>query len=175
MPWSCFKYCANAPVALTFVVIQDLPRLFSIMSERGKSFVQGAAAAQRAKTTGKSGYSALWDNKKVFFIAVFAAFGGLEYGYQQGVLGEDLVMSSFKATFPEIVSSSGATGWLTSVLQLGGWIGALSAGIFGEVGYHLIYFLNNMVLISLGFQQKAYNLLWCSLGHSRVLPCGRSS
>lgn len=42
-------------------------------------------------------------------------------------------MTRFKADFPDIVSSSGATGWLTSILQLGGWIGALSAGIFAEV------------------------------------------
>lgn len=42
-------------------------------------------------------------------------------------------MSSFKQDFPDIVRSSGATGWLTSILQLGGWIGALSAGVFAEV------------------------------------------
>lgn len=42
-------------------------------------------------------------------------------------------MTSFKANFPDIVGSSGATGWLTSILQLGGWIGALSSGVFAEV------------------------------------------
>jgi MFS family permease len=42
-------------------------------------------------------------------------------------------MSRFKADFPSIVGSSGATGWLTSILQLGGWLGALSAGILAEV------------------------------------------
>lgn len=42
-------------------------------------------------------------------------------------------MSSFKAKFPAIVESTGQTGWLTSILQLGGWIGALSAGVLAEV------------------------------------------
>ncbi|KAJ5106608.1 hypothetical protein N7456_003283 [Penicillium angulare] len=62
-----------------------------------------------------------------------ASFGGLEYGYQQGVISQALVMSRFKSDFPDIVNSSSATGWLTSILQLGGWIGSLSAGILAEV------------------------------------------
>jgi len=61
------------------------------------------------------------------------SFGGFEYGYQQGVLGQSLVMYRFKHDFPNVINSSAATGWLTSILQLGGFIGALSAGIFGEI------------------------------------------
>lgn len=61
------------------------------------------------------------------------SFGGFEYGYQQGVLGQSLVMHRFKDNFPSIVNSSSATGWLTSILQLGGILGSLSAGVFGEV------------------------------------------
>lgn len=60
-------------------------------------------------------------------------FGGFEYGYQQGVLGQSLVMYRFKDNFPKVINSSSATGWLTSILQLGGFIGSLSAGVFGEV------------------------------------------
>lgn len=86
------------------------------------------------------------------FIALFASFvrcliedlgetsanavllqGGLLYGYQQGVLGQALVMPAFQALFPHIASNSGAKGWLTSILQLGGWVGALSAGVLCEV------------------------------------------
>jgi MFS family permease len=59
--------------------------------------------------------------------------GGLLYGYQQGVLGQALVMPAFKESFPGIESSSTATGWLTSVLQLGGWAGALLSGVLCEV------------------------------------------
>lgn len=61
------------------------------------------------------------------------SFGGFEYGYQQGVLGQSLVMYRFTNNFPSVVRSSSATGWLTSVLQLGGIVGSLSAGVFGEV------------------------------------------
>lgn len=32
-----------------------------------------------------------------------------------------------------VIASSSATGWLTSVLQLGGIIGSISAGVLGEV------------------------------------------
>jgi MFS family permease len=60
-------------------------------------------------------------------------FGGFEYGYQQGVLGQSLVMTRFVDNFPSVVKSSSATGWLTSVLQLGGILGSVSAGVFGEV------------------------------------------
>jgi MFS family permease len=60
-------------------------------------------------------------------------FGGFEYGYQQGVLGQSLVMYRFKDNFPNVVASSSATGWLTSILQLGGILGSLSAGVLGEV------------------------------------------
>ncbi|KAK2607881.1 hypothetical protein N8I77_006524 [Diaporthe amygdali] len=59
--------------------------------------------------------------------------GGLLYGYQQGVLGQALVMPAFQRRFPHIASDSNAKGWLTSILQLGGWAGALSAGILCEI------------------------------------------
>lgn len=59
--------------------------------------------------------------------------GGFEYGYQQGVLGQSLVMTRFTENFPSVVASSTATGWLTSVLQVGGIVGSLSAGILGEI------------------------------------------
>ncbi|KAK5122853.1 hypothetical protein LTR85_003768 [Meristemomyces frigidus] len=99
----------------------------------GRCATIGAAAVRRQQMTGKKGVSALMDNKKAFFVAIFASFGGLLYGYQQGVLGQALVMPAFKADFPTVVASSGATGWLTSILQLGGWGGALTSGVFCEV------------------------------------------
>lgn len=42
-------------------------------------------------------------------------------------------MPAFQSKFPHIAASSSAKGWLTSILQLGGWFGALSAGILCEV------------------------------------------
>ncbi|KAF2161428.1 hypothetical protein M409DRAFT_69778 [Zasmidium cellare ATCC 36951] len=82
----------------------------------------GAAAQRRAELSGKT-----------VGIAIFASFGGILYGYQQGVLGQALVMPSFIEQFPGIHASSSQTGWLTSILQLGGWAGALSSGVLCEV------------------------------------------
>lgn len=42
-------------------------------------------------------------------------------------------MHRFVTNFPSVVASSTATGWLTSVLQLGGIVGSLSAGFLGEI------------------------------------------
>ncbi|KAI5244708.1 general substrate transporter [Aureobasidium subglaciale] len=93
----------------------------------------GAAALRRQQMTGKKGISALMDNKHAFFIAIFASFGGLLYGYQQGVLGQALVMPAFIEQFPDVHNSATATGWLTSILQLGGWLGAITSGVLCEV------------------------------------------
>ncbi|KAF7590010.1 hypothetical protein BBP40_003398 [Aspergillus hancockii] len=78
-------------------------------------------------------WQSLMANPKVLLIAFFASFGGFEYGYQQGVLGQSLVMTRFKENFPSVVGSTTATGWLTSILQLGGVVGSLSAGVLGEI------------------------------------------
>ncbi|GMF92001.1 unnamed protein product [Aspergillus oryzae] len=42
-------------------------------------------------------------------------------------------MTRFMENFPSVVNSSTATGWLTSILQLGGVVGSLSAGVLGEL------------------------------------------
>ena len=42
-------------------------------------------------------------------------------------------MTRFKANFPSVVDSASATGWLTSILQLGGILGSLTSGVFGEI------------------------------------------
>jgi MFS family permease len=68
-----------------------------------------------------------------FLLTYMIRFGGLLYGYQQGVLGEVFVMYAFNRDFPDVASNAGRKGWLTSVLQLGGWVGALSSGVFAEV------------------------------------------
>ncbi|OCL05260.1 quinate permease [Glonium stellatum] len=95
--------------------------------------LQGVTAQMRSELSSTSHVAGLWKNKKVFLIAVFASFGGLLYGYQQGVLGQAVVMTAFKQKFPDVTANPSKLGWLTSVLQLGGWVGSLSAGVFGEV------------------------------------------
>ncbi|KAF7560861.1 hypothetical protein G7046_g3286 [Stylonectria norvegica] len=78
-------------------------------------------------------WTSIKSNPKIIFIAFFASLGGFEYGYQQGVLGQSLVMARFVDNFPTVVQSSSATGWLTSVLQLGGILGAIAAGVLSEI------------------------------------------
>ncbi|OJJ06503.1 hypothetical protein ASPVEDRAFT_56122 [Aspergillus versicolor CBS 583.65] len=95
--------------------------------------VDVVAHEERKKSLYNNRWRHLLHNPKLMVIAFFASFGGFEYGYQQGVLGQSLVMYRFKDNFPSVVESSSATGWLTSVLQLGGITGSLSAGILGEV------------------------------------------
>jgi MFS family permease len=48
-------------------------------------------------------------------------------------LGQSLVMTRVTENFPTVVKSAGATGWLTSILQLGGLLGSLTAGILSEL------------------------------------------
>jgi MFS family permease len=67
------------------------------------------------------------------FSLMIGSLGGFEYGYQQGVLGQSLVMTRFKDNFPSVVESASATGWLTSILQLGGILGSITSGVFGEI------------------------------------------
>ena len=92
-----------------------------------------AAIIARVEAAQKTKWRKLLHNPKILFIAFFASFGGFEYGYQQGVLGQSLVMTRFTENFPSVVASTSATGWLTSILQVGGIIGSLAAGVLGEI------------------------------------------
>ncbi|KAF5003180.1 hypothetical protein FDECE_10248 [Fusarium decemcellulare] len=92
-----------------------------------------SAADRRTQAAYKNRWMTAFTNPRLLIIAFFASFGGFEYGYQQGVLGQSFVMTRFMDNFPTVVNSASAKGWLTSVLQLGGILGSLTAGIFGEV------------------------------------------
>lgn len=83
-------------------------------------------------------------------ICAFVAQGGYLYGYQQGVLGQALVMNSFLKKFPSIAHNEGAQGWLTSILQLGGWIGSLTSGILCEVFSRKITLFSGALWVVLG-------------------------
>lgn len=88
-----------------------------------------------------------------FFLLMYVLFvgqGGYLYGYQQGVLGQALVMTSFLKKFPSIAHNEGAQGWLTSILQLGGWIGSLTSGILCEVFSRKITLFSGALWVVLG-------------------------
>lgn len=94
----------------------------------------GAATLARAHAGNHvGGLRGLWADPKILYIALFASLGGLIFGYQQAVLGQAFVMTSFGKRFPGIANNAGAQGWLTAILQLSGWAGALVSGITCEV------------------------------------------
>jgi MFS family permease len=85
---------------------------------------------------GSSGPAALLKNGRVFLIAMFACIGGLLYGYNQGVFSGVLTMPSFQSHMGDYDSTLAADqsrkGWLTSILELGAWIGTLLSGFLAE-------------------------------------------
>lgn len=100
---------------------------------------------------GKSGPGALVKNFKVFRIALFACIGGVLYGYNQGMFGGILAMPSFgkrkrmpysycRLALTTSIETDGyidnptQKGWLTAILELGAWLGAIFSGFVAEVG-----------------------------------------
>jgi MFS family permease len=93
-------------------------------------------------------------NGRTLSIAVFASMGGLVYGYNQGLsraiithrdgnglrlpfitgmFGQVLSMTSFKAVSGvNGISDPTIAGLLTSILELGAWIGVLANGILAD-------------------------------------------
>ncbi|KAI1652562.1 general substrate transporter [Daldinia decipiens] len=95
------------------------------------------ALKRRQEMMGASGPMALVKNFKVFRIALFACIGGILYGYNQGMFSGLLAMPSFKSHMGEydpFDDSADQTkkGWLTAILELGAWIGALLSGFIAE-------------------------------------------
>ncbi|RDW77972.1 general substrate transporter-3 [Coleophoma crateriformis] len=88
-----------------------------------------ALSKRRAQFAGPSGVKGLLQNKKMFAIAVFASLGGFVYGYNQGMFGQILTMTSFSNTVhPDSISNTVTRGLLTAILELGAWVGVLVNG-----------------------------------------------
>ncbi|KAF3017713.1 hypothetical protein E8E14_002341 [Neopestalotiopsis sp. 37M] len=99
--------------------------------------VYDAALKRRQNLMGASGPKALVKNFKVFRIAAFACIGGILYGYNQGMFSGVLAMPSFQAHMGEYDpldpnADQTKKGWLTAILELGAWIGALLSGFAAE-------------------------------------------
>ncbi|ETS73118.1 hypothetical protein PFICI_15063 [Pestalotiopsis fici W106-1] len=104
----------------------------------GGAAVYDAALKRRQDLMGASGPKALVKNFKVFRIAAFACIGGVLYGYNQGMFSGVLAMPSFQTHMGEydpIDPNADQTkkGWLTAILELGAWIGAILSGFAAEV------------------------------------------
>ena len=100
---------------------------------RSGSIVDGAALARRQALTGASGPMAFVKNAKVLGIACFACLGGFVYGYNQGVFSGLLTMTKFGDHMGPWVKDQTKKGWLTSIFELGAWLGCLYSGFLAEI------------------------------------------
>ncbi|KAJ3515026.1 hypothetical protein NLJ89_g2020 [Agrocybe chaxingu] len=78
---------------------------------------------------GPKGLAGLRHNKYALLCTFFASIGGLEFGYDQGVIANVLVMKDFMHRWPITPLQKGV---MTAVLELGALIGALAAGIYAD-------------------------------------------
>ncbi|KAJ5594649.1 uncharacterized protein N7459_000857 [Penicillium hispanicum] len=92
-----------------------------------------AVSAKRAELAGKGGIWGLISNKKTSAIGLFASLGGLVYGYNQGMFAQVLTMKSFQMATQGYAAQSGIQqGMLTSILELGAWVGTLFNGYLAD-------------------------------------------
>ncbi|QDS73886.1 hypothetical protein FKW77_007083 [Venturia effusa] len=128
---------------------------------------QSAALEKRKQLAGGSGPAALIKNLKVFGIACFACLGGLLYGYNQGVFSGVLTMPAFKNHMGVYTSNSSKVGWLTSILELGAWVGTLYSGFLAEILSRKYAILINVAIFILGVVIQATAIT--SSGPSSIL------
>ncbi|KAJ6091478.1 hypothetical protein N7467_003447 [Penicillium canescens] len=99
---------------------------------------ESAISAKRAELSGKGGFKGLISNKKTTSIGLFASLGGLVYGYNQGMFAQVLTMKSFQiakflAQTHNYAAQTGIEqGMLTSILELGAWVGTLFNGYLAD-------------------------------------------
>ncbi|KAF2014119.1 general substrate transporter [Aaosphaeria arxii CBS 175.79] len=91
------------------------------------------ALQRRQALMGDSGARALVKNWKVARIAAFACIGGVLYGYNQGMFSGILAMPAFGKQTDGYIDNPTQKGWLTSILELGAWLGAILSGFIAEV------------------------------------------
>ncbi|EST05114.1 General substrate transporter [Kalmanozyma brasiliensis GHG001] len=95
--------------------------------------ITNALAEHRLKLVGATGAAGLVQNARTFSIAVFASMGGLVYGYNQGIFGQVLTMTSFaKVSGVTGIENPTLSGLLTSILELGAWVGVLMNGYVSD-------------------------------------------
>jgi MFS family permease len=104
-----------------------------MVNKRKQSAFTDAALQHRLELAGKGGPKAIMHNLRVFGIVVFACIGGLLYGYNQGVFSGILTMPAFESHMGNYVKNQTKKGWLTSILELGAWLGTMYSGFLAEI------------------------------------------
>ncbi|KAK2731559.1 hypothetical protein FQN55_004661 [Onygenales sp. PD_40] len=90
-------------------------------------------SARRAALAGPSGFKGLVRNRKTVGIALFASLGGFVYGYNQGMFSQVMKMTAFINRTDGYAKQTGtAQGLLTSILELGAWLGTLFNGYLAD-------------------------------------------
>jgi len=72
------------------------------------------------------------------------------YGYNQGVFSGVLVMTSFDNHMGSYTSNSSKKGWLTSILELGAWVGTIYSGFLAEIISRKYAILVNTAIFIIG-------------------------
>ncbi|KIW07733.1 uncharacterized protein PV09_01663 [Verruconis gallopava] len=129
--------------------------------------IESAALAKRQALAGATGPLAIFQNLRVFGIACFACLGGLLYGYNQGVFSGVLTMTSFDHHMGDYTTNQTKKGWLTSILELGAWFGAITSGFTAESLSRKYAILLNVCIFVLGVVVQATAVT--PSGHNSIL------
>ncbi|KAF9552596.1 general substrate transporter [Agrocybe pediades] len=95
----------------------------------GGTFTVDSDSHNYSYAYGPKGLAGLRHNKYALLCAFFASIGGLEFGYDQGVIANVLVMNDFLMRWPVTPLEKGV---MTAVLELGALIGAITAGVYAD-------------------------------------------
>lgn len=96
---------------------------------QGESFTVQPDGHTYTYSYGPKGLAGFRHNYYTLLCAFFASIGGLEFGYDQGVMANVLVMQDFMNRWPITPLQKGI---MTAVLELGALIGALVAGVYAD-------------------------------------------
>ncbi|KAK5110286.1 hypothetical protein LTR62_006139 [Meristemomyces frigidus] len=120
------------------------------MVATGAAQFDSGALQARQRLQGAAGPAALVRNAKVFGIACFACLGGLLYGYNQGVFSGVLAMNNFNQHMGVYTKDQTKKGWLTSIFELGAWVGTLYSGFLAEILSRKYAILINTAIFIIG-------------------------
>lgn len=112
--------------------IEDTKGETHFPDERGTFVHHAEAVWDQREPYGPAGFRGVFTGYYVALCAAFAALGGMVFGYDQGVVSVVLVMPQFLSQFNRVSeTASGAGFWkgfLTAMIELGAFIGALNQG-----------------------------------------------